>query len=212
VTFNLLPPDGDFTTLYDILGFDRNKAFVGSSPDCVNSYDCEWVNPRYRAKPLLGGYEKSTVFSYSVAGNHFEMRIQDQLLQPISPGGYFTARGSRILIFDISGFKGQVVKLSLKETGDIDPGRGGTAGFAYLDSVQIVTELPRLQISPLETQLVLSWPASATDFVLQSRDSFSPQTPWQVVTQAPVVVGDQKTLTIDNQGQAKLFRLSLGGY
>jgi hypothetical protein len=219
LTFNIVPPDGDAATLYNIAKF-------GCPPPAGFALLLGFTHSQSYELTQSGELPTNAMFlSYSVVGNYLEVRIQDQLLQPITPGGYFsTGPGPRIMIFDISGFKGQSVKLSLRQSGQIDPGRGGTAGSANLDSVQIVSELPKLQISTTGTQLVVRWPASVTDFILQSKDSFSPQTPWQVVTQAPivvgdcvvtqapVVVGDQKTLTIDNQGQAKLFRLSLGGY
>jgi hypothetical protein len=214
MTFNLVPGDGDYAVLYDVFGTEMGPRFP-YPPEGNSGFALTLGFTHSQSYELTQSGELPTntsFLSYRVAGDHFEVRLQDQLLPPISPGGYYTGIGSRVMIFDISGFKGQAVKLSLKEAGEIDPSRGGTAGFAYLDSVQIVTELPKLQISPTGTQLILAWPASATDFVLQSRDALSPQAPWQVVTQTPVVVGDQKTVTVDRQGPAKIFRLSLGGY
>jgi hypothetical protein len=213
MTFNLVPADVDYAVLYDVFGTGRRV--VPYPPEGGSGFALSLGFTHSQPYELTQSGELPgdvRFLSYDVVQDYFEVRVQDELLQPISFGGYFYLSTRRVLIFDISKFAGQTVKLALRQSGNFYPFDGTTVGYSYLDGITVVTQLPTLQISASGTQLILTWPASATDFALQSRDALSPQAPWQVVTQAPVVVGDQKTVTVDKQGPAKIFRLSLGGY
>ena len=57
-------------------------------------------------------------------------------------------------------------------------------------------------------QLVLSWPAGATGFVLQSAPGLTSPGNWQPVTNPVVTAGDQKTVTLDFPNSAGFFRLA----
>src|SRR4029079_3395029 len=54
----------------------------------------------------------------------------------------------------------------------------------------------------------ISWPTSATGFVLQENDTAT-ATGWIVVTTAPVVVGNENVVTVTPSGR-KFYRLAAG--
>jgi uncharacterized repeat protein (TIGR01451 family) len=67
---------------------------------------------------------------------------------------------------------------------------------------------PRLSVrSTSATSLVLSWPAAATDLVLETTASLSPPILWVAVTGEAILVGDQKTLTLSPAGNTRFYRL-----
>jgi hypothetical protein len=68
-------------------------------------------------------------------------------------------------------------------------------------------EPPPLAFTVTPTQLVLSWPASATDFVLQSATGLESPINWQPVSNPVVTEGDNKTVTMDLPTAARFFRL-----
>ncbi len=66
-----------------------------------------------------------------------------------------------------------------------------------------------LGIAPLGNRVVVSWPATATNFVLQSTTNLA-ATNWLVVTNpAPVVVNNTNTVTYTNDSLTRFFRLYL---
>jgi uncharacterized repeat protein (TIGR01451 family) len=77
-----------------------------------------------------------------------------------------------------------------------------------LVSVKTLVELPQVGFSHVGNNLVISWPAGATDYALERTLSLTPPIIWTlVVTPAPVTVGDQKTVTIPVGGGSEFFRL-----
>ncbi len=68
-------------------------------------------------------------------------------------------------------------------------------------------EPPPLTFTVTPTQLVLSWPASATDFVLQSAPDLVSPINWLPVPNPVVTEGDKKTVTVDLPTAAGFFRL-----
>ncbi len=66
---------------------------------------------------------------------------------------------------------------------------------------------PELSIKISGGNLVLSWPASATGFVLERTTSLTPPAWTEVTVPAPVTVGDQKTVTLPLSSGSEYFRL-----
>ncbi|MBX3746960.1 MAG: IPT/TIG domain-containing protein [Verrucomicrobiae bacterium] len=66
----------------------------------------------------------------------------------------------------------------------------------------------RLAIEVAEGQLVLRWPAGATDYTLESSTVLGPDAAWAAVPGTPVVQGAQRTLTLPLPGTGtRYFRL-----
>jgi RHS repeat-associated protein len=66
---------------------------------------------------------------------------------------------------------------------------------------------PRLSWSGVGKTLTLSWPASATGYLLQSTSNLAGAVTWNPVTNSVTVDGDQNTVTVDITSQGRFFRL-----
>ncbi len=55
-------------------------------------------------------------------------------------------------------------------------------------------------------RLVVAWPGTATDFVLESADTVT-ASPWTAVTNTPIVVDGQRIVILDNAAANRFFRL-----
>jgi formylglycine-generating enzyme required for sulfatase activity len=71
-----------------------------------------------------------------------------------------------------------------------------------------LAQSPDLSIALAGRQVVLSWPTTATNFVLQSTTNLSPAA-WSTNSPAPVVVNGQNTVTNAISGTHQFYRLSL---
>jgi uncharacterized repeat protein (TIGR01451 family) len=67
---------------------------------------------------------------------------------------------------------------------------------------------PQLAIERSGNQLLLSWPSSITNFVLESSLSLAPAN-WSPLTNVPVAAYATQTVTTDLSAQAKFFRLEM---
>lgn len=54
----------------------------------------------------------------------------------------------------------------------------------------------------------MSWPVSAGDFVLQSKDRFSSTVGWVNLPVVPTVIGQERSVTIAVTGEARFYRLA----
>jgi hypothetical protein len=70
-----------------------------------------------------------------------------------------------------------------------------------------VAPLPRLSASTTGDGLVISWPESPTNFVLESALNLSPGTSWTPVTNVPGSVAGEMSVTIPRAGGQQFFRL-----
>jgi hypothetical protein len=88
---------------------------------------------------------------------------------------------------------------------------GGTSTNAALTASDFqfyVALPPSLQIQLAGTNVVLAWPLSGAGYVLQSTDKLTPTTSWTTVTNVPVIVNFQYTVTNQISGAARFYRLS----
>lgn len=87
---------------------------------------------------------------------------------------------------------------------------GGTstnATFA-VDGIRFYAlEKPALSARPAGSQLVLSWPLSASDFVLEASPTLAFSNVWTVVTNVPLVENFQYSLTNSLHGAGGFYRL-----
>jgi hypothetical protein len=67
--------------------------------------------------------------------------------------------------------------------------------------------MPSLQARPGVNELILSWPANAVGFTLQSTLDLTPPVTWLDSTNAPAVIGGQFTVTNTLSGSAQFYRL-----
>ena len=66
---------------------------------------------------------------------------------------------------------------------------------------------PVLDAQYTKNQIILSWPASFTGFVLESRTNLTATAPWVSRGVAPVLVGDRLTVTNTVTGKSEYYRL-----
>jgi uncharacterized repeat protein (TIGR03803 family) len=84
---------------------------------------------------------------------------------------------------------------------------GGSSGYGTIFSISLPGIPPQLTITPAGANVVLSWPASATGFNLQSTTNLSSPV-WTTNLPAVVVVNGQYTVTNPISGAQQFFRLS----
>jgi uncharacterized delta-60 repeat protein len=84
----------------------------------------------------------------------------------------------------------------------------GSSGFVgNLNFLEFLSR-PVLKIRRAGNQVVLSWPTSASDFVLESGGDLTQTFLWVVVPDAPVVVGNEYTVTLPATYAQQFFRLA----
>lgn len=81
-----------------------------------------------------------------------------------------------------------------------------TAGFDVLTTVSFTTPAPILTVTHADTNVVLNWPAAASDYSLESTHDLTSGS-WCIVTNAAVLVSDQLVLTNLDCHPATFFRL-----
>ncbi len=93
---------------------------------------------------------------------------------------------------------------------DAPPPTGGDYGPIFVaDNMQVTLapEPPTLLISRSVDQIQLLWTTNAIGFSLQTNSNLSASTNWGVVTNVPVVVGDQNVVWLPLAGTNTYFRL-----
>ena len=124
----------------------------------------------------------------------------------IAAGGYHTVAlkmGGSVLAWGSDGYGQTTVPVAAQS--------GVTAIAAGLDHtvalLGTVLTRPSLQARPGVNELILSWPADAVGFTLQSTLSLTPPVTWMDVTDAPSVIDAQFTVTNTLSGSAQFYRL-----
>jgi hypothetical protein len=92
--------------------------------------------------------------------------------------------------------------------GDLTGGGTGNGEWLFYATLTVtVAARPTLTIAPSANGIVISYPVSPSGFALESTGNLSGPT-WAKVTTAPVVVGDQATVTVQPSGSATFYRLT----
>jgi sugar lactone lactonase YvrE len=90
-------------------------------------------------------------------------------------------------------------------------GSRGTLYFTDNTTVQIMRTstagVPALRLSQVAGQVVLSWPASAFNYTLETRNSLSAESAWTPVAGQPAIIGCNLVLTNELQTPAAFYRL-----
>ena len=80
--------------------------------------------------------------------------------------------------------------------------------MAFIAGICPVFSQPTLNIVPAESQLILFWPASATNYALQSSGDLT-TTNWALASDAiPTTYGINTAVTVTNTPSARFFRLA----
>ena len=88
-----------------------------------------------------------------------------------------------------------------------DP-NASTLAADYINGAVIVAPLPSLNITTSSKSITLSWPATASGFVLQeSSDANLRAASWTTVTATPSVVNNQSVVSVPLATAKKFYRL-----
>jgi len=77
----------------------------------------------------------------------------------------------------------------------------------YFSGSVMVNPLPILRINHSGESVLLSWPRSATDFVLQQLDDLNPGTTWKPVSASATTTDTENVVTLPISGNNMLYRL-----
>jgi hypothetical protein len=108
-------------------------------------------------------------------------------------------------LIDISQYAGQQVELFLGIVG----GTSTDAALTVSNFQFYVTLPPSLQIQVSGTNVVLTWPLSGAGYVLQVAHNLTPPISWTTVTNVPVIVNFQYTVTNQVSGDTRFYRAIL---
>ncbi len=98
---------------------------------------------------------------------------------------------------------------SLWGMGDNSSGQLGTGDYTERDTpVEIVAPPPQISIIPYGANVILTWPANAAAFVLQSTTNLASPN-WSTVSPNPIIVGNQCEVFTPSSGTQKFYRLML---
>jgi hypothetical protein len=112
-----------------------------------------------------------------------------------------TATGGDMSSFDRFFFRGVTTSIPQKIVAD-----ELRVGLTWADVTPL--PLPPLTIVPSGNNIVVFWPTNNTaDFMLQSTVNMTPPATWTDITNAITVNGTNKTVTLNNSGSARFFRL-----
>ena len=96
----------------------------------------------------------------------------------------------------------------------VDYGFGGdeiTVGWDNLTQTTLITLPLLLQITPAGTNVVLTWPADATSYHLETTTSLAPASSWITVPNPPTVIGPTNQVTLPVSNPRAFFRLATAG-
>jgi hypothetical protein len=144
-----------------------------------------------------------------------QVDINHQTIPPLNRQGPSALFGytetATNLVYDISPFYGKEVTLAfVGPFGEQTfPFLSLIHGAAWIDSIQFVSWQPALNVQQSDGQLTISWSAEAFGYDLQTSDALSSAAGWKPFSATPVVVGDEKTVTVVIESKAKFYRLGL---
>lgn len=107
-------------------------------------------------------------------------------------------------MIDVSQYAGEQAELFFGIVG----GTSTNAVVTVSDIAFYVTLSPSLQIQLAGTNVVLTWPLSGAGYVLQSANKLAPPISWTTVTNMPVIVNFQYTVTNQVSGGRRFYRLA----
>src|SRR5262249_3643690 len=91
--------------------------------------------------------------------------------------------------------------------GELRSRESGTLTTSLVIQKLAARVLPPLAARHSGTSLILGWPAALNGAQLESSDTLDAGANWMAVTNAPVVVGNEQTVTLNVEPGANFFRL-----
>jgi hypothetical protein len=146
---------------------------------------------------------------YRYRGGDLVVQVNGVTLSAMNyPPNHFASLTTN-LVYDVSAFAGQEVKLAF--IGPVGPFifPGTTSTWAAIDSIRFVTEPPRLNVRPVGNHLELSWPDTAQGYVLQTASTLNAPTVW-LTPNLPVIVGNGlQTVIVPLGPEPQYYRLAV---
>ena len=103
--------------------------------------------------------------------------------------------------------KGQIAEIVIYDIGLLDKDRNQIVNYlANKYAVNIVGGAPSLTVTRSGNAITISWPATATDFQLESADLL-PSTNWALVPFDPPPPGQNPSVTVTPSSGNKFYRL-----
>jgi hypothetical protein len=87
---------------------------------------------------------------------------------------------------------------------------GGTSSNATVTVSEITfysAVPPSLQAQANSNSLIVTWPLSAANYILETTDNLALTNSWTTVTNVPVVMTFQNTVTIETSEGSRFYRL-----
>jgi hypothetical protein len=180
--------------------FSRRYGFVmDTATDPIPAGTAIWIRKLF-SSPCLGAYRyrsgvnKAWEPIFGTAGSTNALQWDGTMFHPgftVPPGtGTYTATFEAFVMDTATGL----------------PVPGANTGPFVFNWTDVPDGRPTLCVGP---NAVLSWPAAATNYVLEAADSLS-ATNWTTVTNMPVLVNGQSTINLAPCKDCKFFRMRLG--
>jgi hypothetical protein len=182
------------------LSFSRRYGFVmAASTDQLPAGAAIWIR-KLSGSPELGFYRYSSSGSkawqpiFGTAGVTNAMYWSGMMFHP----GVTAPPGTNAL--------SAVFEAYLLDTTTGEEVPGSSTGPFALNWTNIPDGRPELA---LDQKIVVSWPSTATNWVLEAADSPAAGV-WSTVTNAPVMINGQPAVVLDRNDAGKFFRMRLG--
>src|SRR5262249_36871236 len=148
---------------------------------------------------VSAGFQNVFCCKYDPAGNVLWVRRAGGTLNDFGSGVAVNAQGNVVLAGFFLSSTINFDSITLTNTGSRDI-------FLAQLGLPIVPIVPTLTISMANGQVVLSWPAAATGFILESSSALPPLS-WASVTPGTNVVGTNQVITLPASEPQTFFRL-----
>lgn len=181
------------------LAFSRRYGFtMDTGADLIPAGTAIWIR-KLSSTPGLGAYRyrsstpKAWEPIFGTAGSTNTYQWDGSMFHP----GFTAPPGTQSYTATFEAF--------LVDTGTGQPVPGANTGPFVLNWTEVPDGRPTLCVGP---NMAITWPASATNYVLEAADSLSAPT-WTVVTNTPVVLGGQCSVCMNPSAGQRFFRMRL---
>ena len=179
------------------LAFSRRYGFtMDTASDLLPAGTAIWIR-KLTGSPALGAYRYRSGASkawdpiFGTAGTTNALQWDGTMFQP----GFTAPPGTQTYTATFEAF--------LVDTATGDPVPGANTGPFVFNWTDVPDGRPTLSLGP---DLVLSWPATPTNYVLEASGTLAASS-WATVTNKPIVQNDRKVLTLEPGQACQFFRL-----
>jgi hypothetical protein len=182
------------------LAFSRRYGFVmDTATDLLPAGTAIWIR-KLSSSPGLGAYRyrsganKAWEPIFGTAGSTNALQWDGTMFHP----GFTAPPGTQAYTATFEAF--------LVDTSTGQPVPGTDTGPFVFNWTDVPDGRPTLCIGP---NMAISWPASATNYILEASDTLSGSN-WTAVPNEPTVQNDQLVVVLEPQEARKFFRMRLG--